>query len=102
MDFADKTGILGQLWIDFREDEKFSAFMEYNDIGVPMAYYVAEGLVNELTPLGEQYIDETMEMLFELLNVTDEEISALDDINLTTLLLFAYNKKKSVDDDPTI
>jgi hypothetical protein len=102
MDFADKTGILGQLWIDFREDEKFSAFMEYNDIGVPMAYYVAEGLVDGLTPLGEQYIDETMEMLFELLNVTDEEISALDDINLTTLLLFAYNKKKSVNDDPTI
>lgn len=101
MQFADKTGILGQLWIDFREDEKFSSFMEYNDIGVPMAYYVAEGLVNGLTPLGEQYVEESIDMLFELLNVTEEEISGLEEINLTTLLLFAYNKKKSVDDDPS-
>lgn len=95
MDFADKTGILAQLWIDFREDEDFSAFMSYNDIGVPMAYYVAEGLVNGLTPLGEQYIEETIDMMFKLLDITEEEVSALDEINLTSVLAFAYEKKNS-------
>jgi hypothetical protein len=93
MDFADKTGVLAQLWIDFREDEDFSAFMDYNDIGVPMAYYVAEGLVNGLTALGEQYVEESIDMMFKLLDITEAEVDELDEINLTTVLNFAYQKK---------
>jgi hypothetical protein len=98
MDFADKTGILGQLWIDFREDEKFSAFMEYNDIGVPMAYFIAEGLVNP-TPLGEQYVEETLDMMFTLLEITQEEVDELSEINLDSVLNFAYDKKQSSEGD---
>jgi hypothetical protein len=93
MDFADKTGVLAQLWIDFREDEDFSAFMDYNDIGVPMAYYVAEGLVNGLTTLGEQYVEESIDMMLKLLDITEAEVDELDEINLTTVLNFAYQKK---------
>jgi hypothetical protein len=93
MDFADKTGILGQLWIDFRDDENFSAFMDYNDIGVPMAYYLAEGLVTSLTPLGEQYVEESIDMMFKLLEITEAEVDGLEEINLTTVLEFAYAKK---------
>lgn len=93
MDFADKTGILGQLWIDFRDDDNFSAFMDYNDIGVPMAYYLAEGLVSGLTPLGEQYVEESIDMMFKLLEITESEVDGLEEINLTTVLEFAYAKK---------
>jgi hypothetical protein len=93
MDFADKTGILAQLWIDFREDDQFNAFMEYNDIGVPMAYYMAEGLVTGLTPLGEQYVEESIDMMFKLLEITEAEVDELHEINLTTVLNFAYEKK---------
>jgi hypothetical protein len=95
MDFADKTGVLAQLWLDFREDEKFEAFVDYNDIGLPMAYYVAQGLVKDLTPLGEQYIEESFRMLIELLNITEDDISILPDQNLGAILVFAYNKKKA-------
>ena len=95
MDFADKTGILGQLWIDFRDDENFSAFMDYNDIGVPMAYYVAEGLVTGLTNLGEQYVEESIDMMFKLLEITEAEVDELDEINLTEVLNLAYEKKNS-------
>jgi hypothetical protein len=98
MDFSDKTGILGQLWIDFREDEKFSAFMDYNDIGVPMAYFIAEGLVNP-TPLGEQYVEETLDMMFTLLEITEKEVDELDEINLDSVLNFAYDKKQSSEGD---
>lgn len=94
MDFADKTGILGQLWIDYREDENFSAFMEYNDIGVPMAYYLASGLVTSLTPLGEQYVEESIEMMFKLLEITEAEVDGLQEINLNSVLQFAYDKKQ--------
>jgi hypothetical protein len=92
MDFADKTGVLAQLWIDFREDDSFSAFMQYNDIGVPMAYYIAEGLVNP-TPLGEQYVEESLDMMFKLLEITEEEVEQLEDQSLGAILVFAYNKK---------
>lgn len=93
MDFADKAGILGQLWIDFRDDDNFSAFMDYNDIGVPMAYYLAEGLVSGLTPLGEQYVEESIDMMFKLLEITEAEVDGLEEVNLTTVLEFAYAKK---------
>jgi len=95
MDFADKTGILGQLWIEFRDDEKFKTFIEYNDIGLPMAYMVAEGLIKELTPLGEQYIDESFKMFLDLMEVTEQELDdVLPNKNLGAVLVYAYNKKK--------
>lgn len=93
MQFADKAGILGQLWIEFRNDEDFSAFMEYNDIGCPMAYMVAEGIVKELTPLGEEMLDETFKMFLTLIEVTEEEVDELPEINLVTVLQFGYAKK---------
>lgn len=96
MDFVDKVGVVGQLWIEFRNDEDFSAFMEYNDLGCPMAYMVAEGLIKELTPIGEKMITETFKMFIELINVTEEEIdSVLPDKNIGSILVFSHNKKKN-------
>ena len=97
MDYADKTGILGQLWIDFREDDNFSLFMEYNDIGLPLSYVVAEGLVPGLTPLGEDYIDETIEMLFKLLEISEQEVELLPKIDLDSVLQFAHQKKNTLE-----
>ena len=82
MNLADKTGVLGSLWIQFRDSEEFETFMDYNDIGLPMAYYLAEGLVKELTPLGEQYILETFDMFSKALDITEKEIDGLDNITL--------------------
>lgn len=95
MDFADKAGIVGQLWIEFRNDEDFTAFMDYNDLGCPLAYMVAEGIVKEVTPLGEEMINETFKMLLDLLEVSEPEVEALDEVNLSSILVFAYNKKQA-------
>lgn len=95
MEFADKAGIVGQLWIEFRNDEDFGAFMEYNDLGCPLAYMIAEGIVKEVTPLGEEMINETYKMLLELLDVTEADFEVLDEINLGSILVFAYNKKQN-------
>jgi hypothetical protein len=99
MNLADKTGILGQLWIQFRDEEEFETFMEYNDIGLPMAYYVAEGLVKDLTPLGEQYIIETFDMFSKALNITEEEIDGLENPTLDDVLQLSYNKKNPDDQE---
>jgi len=97
MDIIDKTGVLGELWLEFKEDENFREFIKYNDIGLPLAYYVAEGLTQGLTPLGEQYIVETFDMLMQLLTLTEEEIDReLDDlISLSTILMYAHNKREA-------
>jgi hypothetical protein len=99
MDFADKAGVIGQLWIEFRNDEDFTAFMEYNDLGCPLGYMIAEGIVKEVTPLGEEMVSETYKMLLELLDVTEEDFEVLDEINLGSILMFAYNKKKNKEED---
>ena len=100
MDFADKAGIMAQLWLEFKEDEDFSAFVDYNDIGLPLAYCQANGLVKETTPLGEQYILETAQMFFDLLEITEAEVDELEDQSLTAILLFGYNKKNPGDTLP--
>jgi hypothetical protein len=93
MDFADKSGLLAQLWLDFKEDKDFSAFIEYNDIGLPLAYCHANGLVTEVSDLGEQYIEETIDMFFKLLEITEEEVDVLDDQSLGAILTFGYTRK---------
>lgn len=101
MDFADKAGVIGQLWIEFRGDEDFEAFMDYNDLGCPMAYMVAEGLIKELTPVGEEMITETFKMFLELINVTEEEIdSVIPEKNLGSILVFGHFKKKNSEPTP--
>jgi hypothetical protein len=92
--FADRCGILGQFWIDFRDDEDLKTFVEYNDVGLPLAYFIAEGLVTG-TPMSEEYINETFEIFLKALMVSEEDIEGAD--NLTAVLDIAYEKKL---DDP--
>ncbi len=67
-DFSTKAGILADLWINFREDEQFSDFIEYNDIGLPLAYYVHTDLVkpNDQAIL---YVEETFNLLCAALDL---------------------------------
>jgi hypothetical protein len=96
MNVADKTGALASLWLEFKEDKDFAEFIKYNDIGLPLAYFTAEGLLNELTPLGEQYILESFKLFLTLINVSEEEIDeVLEDKSLGAILMFGYNKKNS-------
>lgn len=93
MEFADKAGMLAQLWLEFKADKDFAAFIEYNDIGLPLAYCHANGLVSEVTDLGEQYITETFDMFFKLLDITEEEVDAMEDQSLGAILTFGYSRK---------
>lgn len=90
--FADKCGILGRFWIEFRQDEELKTFLEYNDVGLPIAYFIAEGLVKE-TPLSEQYINETFDLLLAAIEVTEEEIDGID--NLDDLMAYRYDKDEA-------
>jgi hypothetical protein len=78
--FSKKCEILGDLWMDYRTDEEFQDFIEYNDLGLPLAYAVGSGLVDELNLLGEQYINETFDLLITSLGLTDTGFDSLNEI----------------------
>ena len=38
--FSNKVAILADLWINYRDDEQFQDFIEYNDLGLPLGYLI--------------------------------------------------------------
>ena len=71
MEFEDKCRVLGELWFSYRQDEAFADFIEYNDVGLPMAYLAAEELASP-EPQGMIYIEETWDLLISALEVDPE------------------------------
>ena len=65
--------------MDYRTDEQFQDFIEYNDLGLPLAYAVASQLV-EILPIAESYIDETFDLLITSLGLTDTGFDSLSEI----------------------
>ena len=92
VEFANKCGILGEVWINYKDDKQFGDFIEYNDLGLPLAYMIAEGLIKEITPLGEQYIDETFTLFIAGLEINENEVD--EEMNLADLLDYVEKKKK--------
>ena len=60
--FTKKCQILSELWLDYRQDEQFQDFIEYNDIGLPLSYFVEAEIV-QATDIAEEYISETFRLL---------------------------------------
>jgi hypothetical protein len=68
--FDNKALILGQLWINYKMEDEWIDFVEYNDLGLPLAFAFAEGIVND-TPSLKQYINETWDLLLEGMELDD-------------------------------
>lgn len=77
--FESKSLILGQLWINFKTDDEWMDFMVYNDLGLPLAFAFAEGIINH-TPTLEQYINETWDLFIEALGVQDTGFDSIDEL----------------------
>lgn len=77
--FSKKCDILGELWINYKEDEVFADFIAYNDLGLPMAYMASEGFA-ELTDAAIPYVEETYELFLQALGLEDSGWDSLNDI----------------------
>jgi hypothetical protein len=65
--------------MNYRDDDHLDDFMDYNDLGLPMAYL----LMNEIvlpTEQSEIYIDETFDLLLGALSIEDEGFESLDEL----------------------
>jgi hypothetical protein len=78
--FDNRVEILGQFYMRFKDDPlEMSEFIEFNDIGLPLAYLAAEGLC-EVSDQGAKYIHETFDLLLEEFGVKDEGFGDFDEI----------------------
>lgn len=77
--FENKALILGQLWINYKSEDEWIDFFVYNDLGLPLAFAFAEGIINH-TPTLEQYINETWDLFIEGLGAEDEGFESIEDL----------------------
>ena len=75
----NKISILSELWMNFRDDSSFKDFIEYNDLGLPLAYII----LNDLADMNDNtimYIDETYDLFVAALDIEDKEWESLDEM----------------------
>lgn len=77
--FTSKCEILADLWLNYRQDEEFKDFVEYNDLGLPLAYAIANGIVS-VTQIAENMVGETWDVLLSGLGVEDTGFETLDEL----------------------
>jgi hypothetical protein len=77
--FTNRCRILSELWMDYRQDEEFKDFMEYNDLGLPLAYALSEGIV-ERTDLASTFINEAFDILLTAVDVEDTGFETLTEV----------------------
>ena len=75
----NKTTILADLWLNYRDDEEFQDFVEYNDLGLPLSYAIANGIV-ETNATVEKFIDESWDLLLAGLGMEDTGFESLDQL----------------------
>jgi hypothetical protein len=69
--YSNKIEILSELWSNYRHDEEFQDFVEYNDIGLPLAYLLANEIVKK-TEMSERFIEETFSLLLAGLGIDED------------------------------
>lgn len=77
--FENICNILGDLWINYRNDSDFIDFVEYNDIGLPLAFFIDTNLA-ECNEVSKGYIVETWRLFLEALEVEDQGWNSLQEI----------------------
>ena len=78
-DFDSICEILGELYLNYKEDEDLKDFMEFNDVGLPLAYLVAENLCKASND-GIKFITDTWLLFLQDLGLEDEGFETLDQI----------------------
>jgi len=65
--------------MNYRDDDQIKDFIDYNDLGLPLAYLITNEIVIP-TKQAELYINETYDLLLASLEVEDEEYQSLDEM----------------------
>jgi hypothetical protein len=77
--FGNRVAILADLWMGHRFDEDFQDFVEYNDLGLPLAYALDNKIIDE-SPMCISFINETWDLFIEGLGLEDTGFDSLNDV----------------------
>ena len=78
-DFTSKCEILGDFYSNYRDEKDFEDFMEFNDLGLPLAYFVAQSLC-DVSDDGVRYINDTWDLFIASLEISDTGFTNLSDV----------------------
>ena len=78
-DFSSVCDILGELYANYKEDNEFKDFIDFNDLGLPLAYLTRENLAVPSDD-GARYIMETWEIFLKGLELEDTGFTDLDSV----------------------
>jgi hypothetical protein len=78
-DFDSKCQILGDFYSQYRDEKDFEDFMEFNDLGLPLAYFVSQNLC-DVADDGVRYINETFDLFIASLEIQDTGFGNLEDV----------------------
>lgn len=78
-DFQDKASILAHVWVWYRTEQALETFVEFNDLGLPLAYMMTEKLAT-ITEAGARFVEDTFDMLLQELNIEDTGFKTLDEV----------------------
>ena len=78
--FSNRVAILADLWMNHRDDEEFEDFVEYNDLGLPFAYGLANNLISKMSVTGEGLINETWDLFLGGLEIEDTGFDNIDQV----------------------
>lgn len=78
-DFSNQVTILAELYANYKDDKGFADFVEFNDLGLPLAYFTAEGLAVPSED-GMRYIAETFELFIGSLDIEDAGFTSLEEM----------------------
>lgn len=77
--YSNKCEILADLWMNYRQDEQFQDFIEYNDLGLPLAYAIANDIVKS-SEMAQKFIEESFDVFLAGLEIEDDNFENLDDL----------------------
>ena len=77
--FSNKCDILAEIWMNYRGDENFEDFIEYNDLGLPLAYAIANNVIKS-TEMSQKLIEETFDLLLAGLETDDTGFETLEEV----------------------
>ena len=78
-DFTKVCEILGTLYANYKEDDDLKDFIDFNDLGLPLAYFVSESLA-EVSDDGARYITETWQLFLASMDLEDDDWNSLDEM----------------------
>jgi hypothetical protein len=79
-EFLAQCNILSELWMNYRNEVDFQDFIKYNDIGLPLAFVINEGIVGDPSEAAQSFVTEAFTIFVEALGIEDTGFSSLTEI----------------------